>query len=404
MNNNLELYIHIPFCVRKCNYCDFLSAPGTDEQIEIYVNSLIKEIKNSKEQYGSRSITSIYFGGGTPSILTPEQFSRIAEALSETFAIKDGLKDRSRGLKGKEKGLFKRIEIPPAIEFSVECNPKTLDKNKLKVFKKAGVNRISIGCQSVSDKELQALGRIHTVSDFLSTFNLVRDMGFENVNVDLMQAIPHQTIGSWKKGLIAICALRPEHISAYSLIIEEGTPFYEAMNSDKPLPLPSEDEEREIYHATKEILEAAGYKRYEISNYALEGYSCRHNEGYWRRADYLGLGLGSSSKIGNTRWKNTSDMLEYISGGDIRREVEELSVKDAQAEFMFLGLRMSSGVSKEAFIDEFGIDYDLVYGDVTRKFIKEGLLKIEELDKTYVRLTDKGVDLSNRVFAEFLQD
>ena len=414
MNNDLELYIHIPFCVRKCNYCDFLSSPQTEEVKEAYVCALINEIHAAGRDYGDRHIKSIFIGGGTPSILSPEQMIRITDALKESFDL--------NGLKGKHRTFFRKKAVEPEIEFTVECNPGTLDREKLKAYKKAGVNRLSIGLQSANDAELKELGRIHTVRDFLETYEEARMAGFENINIDLMQAIPLQTIGSWKKTLMAAAALKPEHISAYSLIIEEGTPFYDRMKSDLPLAIPDEDTEREIYYVTKEILEQFGYKRYEISNYALPGRECRHNCGYWKRTDYLGLGLGSSSMICNVRWKNISELDKYIGlfagkrehlPEEARCEAEKLSHKDQMAEYMFLGLRMTEGISKEAFIDTFGVDYDFTYGEVTQKFIDMGLMQVivnaKEDEKSYkdivdtrVSLTDKGVDVSNQVFAEFL--
>lgn len=411
MNNNLELYIHIPFCERKCNYCDFLSAPADEETRELYVNALINEIWACREIYAGFNIVSIFIGGGTPSVLKGEQIERIVNALSEVFDLS--------GLKGKPKTFFRKKAVPPKIEFTIECNPGTLDKNKLKTYKKLGVNRLSLGLQSTNDAELKELGRIHTAQDFLDTFNEARIAGFDNINVDLMQAIPLQTLGSWKKTLMSVAALRPEHISAYSLIIEEGTPFYDRMHGNLPLAVPDEETEREIYYCTKELLTQFGYDRYEISNYALPGRECRHNIGYWSRANYLGLGLGASSMVDNVRWKNITDLDQYIdlsgSFDSIRTDIEEVSYKDQMAEYMFLGLRMSKGISKEAFISEFRTAYDYVYGLVTDKLIDDGLLQITETEyedeltgrpmtDTRVSLTDKGVDVSNRVFAEFMPD
>lgn len=412
-NSELELYIHIPFCVKKCNYCDFLSAPSSAETMEAYVNALINEIRLVGAQYSGRKISSIFFGGGTPSILEGSQILRITDALKEIFDLS--------GLKGKPKTFFRKKAVPPGIEFTIEANPGTLDKDKLKSYKKAGINRLSIGLQSAVDAELKELGRIHTVEEFLESMEMARLEGFDNINVDLMQAIPLQTLGTWKKTLMAVAALRPEHISAYSLIIEEGTPFHERMNGNLPLALPDEDEEREIYYITKEILEKFGYTRYEISNYALPGKECRHNCGYWTRKDYLGLGLGSSSFIDNVRWKNCSDLETYIDlitqgrTGELKCEEEKLSHKDQMAEFMFLGLRMKQGIVKEDFFEQFGMDYDYVYGEVTQEMYDRGLLDIAESEtedpltsfmktRTRVFLTDKGIDVSNRVLAEFMPD
>ncbi len=414
MNNELELYIHIPFCVKKCNYCDFLSAPADDETKEAYVNALINETHMAGITYGDRKITTIFIGGGTPSILTPEQITKISDALKETFNLE--------GLKGKPKTFFRKKAIPPTIEFTVECNPGTLDDAKLKALKKAGVNRLSLGLQSADNKELKELGRIHTVKDFLDTFDAARMAGFDNINVDLMQAVPYQTLPSWRKTLMAIAALRPEHISAYSLQLEEGTPFHTRMQNGEDLHLPDEDTEREIYYATKEVLAQFGYTRYEISNYALPGKECRHNSGYWTRENYLGLGLGSSSMVDNVRWKNIDDLQTYIklmsSGGSIdalHTDVEKVTHKEQMEEYMFLGLRMMQGVTKEEFFKKFKVDFDFTYGMVTAELEDQGLIRIEESEaedpltsfpvtQTRISLTDKGIDVSNRVLAQFLQE
>jgi len=414
MNNELELYIHIPFCVKKCNYCDFLSAPADDETKEAYVNALINEIRMAGITYGDRKITTIFIGGGTPSILTPDQITRIAAALKETFDLE--------GLKGKPKTFFRKKAVPPTIEFTVECNPETLDSAKLKALKKAGVNRLSLGLQSADSRELKELGRIHTVNDFLDTFDAARMAGFDNINVDLMQAIPYQTLPSWRKTLMAIAALRPEHISAYSLQLEEGTSFHTRAEKGEDLNLPDEDTEREIYYATKEVLAQFGYTRYEISNYALPGKECRHNCGYWSRKNYLGLGLGSSSMVDNVRWKNTDGLETYIKLMNegkpldaLRCEVENVSYKEQMEEYMFLGLRMMKGIVKEEFFETFKADFDFIYGNVTRELLDQGLLvETEEeyedpltsfpVTRTRISLTDKGIDVSNRVLAQFLQE
>ncbi len=430
-DHELELYIHIPFCVKKCNYCDFLSAPGTDEEMERYTDALVNEIKALKAGYEQYGITSIFIGGGTPSIFKPELMEKIVHAIGEVFDI-EKVKGKPESFI-KKYGLFARKKKDqdealklPEIEFTVECNPGTLDKAKLKAYKKLGINRLSIGLQSTSDAELRELGRIHSVSDFLDSFELAREAGFTNINVDMMEAVPLQSAASWRRGLMAVCSLRPEHISAYSLIIEEGTPFYERMHGKLPLAIPDEDEEREIHHSTKEILSQFGYSQYEISNYALPGYECRHNKGYWTRKNYLGIGLGSSSMVNNIRWKNISDINEYIrifadpegpsdALNEARCEVEEVSVKDQMAEYIFLGMRLSEGITKEDFINTFGVSYDYIYGDVTEKFVSLGLMEVKEETEidpetgienfhTRVFLTEKGMDVSNTVFAEFMPD
>ena len=384
INNFLQLYIHIPFCVRKCSYCDFLSFPADDEARAEYVDALLREIRAAGAVYSEYKISSVYIGGGTPSLLSPEQIGQLGTALSSAF------------------GAFEKN-----CEFSVECNPGTVTQEKLRAFKAAGINRLSIGLQSMNDKELRALGRIHTSADFLNTYDAARAAGFENINIDLMQAVPYQTPASWKKTLEAAAALEPEHISAYSLIIEEGTPFYEAAAAGMLPQLPDEDEEREIYYATRDILEKYGYKRYEISNYALPGFECRHNIGYWKRENYLGLGLGASSLIENVRWKNTADISKYIKCNtdegfmQLRTEEEVLTHKAQMEEFMFLGLRLTKGISKREFRSAFGIEYDSVYGTVSQDLEKKGLLAALD-DRVF--LTDLGVYLSNTAMAEFLLD
>ena len=359
---------------------------------------------------------------------SPDQIGKIAAALSEGFDLarlhpKKHISVFSRKKEKREQALRQYRE--ESVEFSIECNPATVSQDldqKIKAWKKAGINRVSIGLQSTDDKLLEVLGRLHSASDFLDTYMRLREAGFDNINIDLMQAIPGQNLASWQRTLAAAVSLKPEHISAYSLIIEDGTPFaawYRPSGKDGPggtvtLPdgriyaLPGEDEERRIYSYTKEVLEKVGYSRYEISNYCLPGYECRHNKGYWKRTDYLGLGLNSSSLIGDTRWKNTPDIEEYISKSSqpesIRRDTEILSVRDRMAEFMFLGLRLTEGVSKQEFFDAFGQSFDYVFGSVAAKLEDQMLLKesVTEDGDIRVSLTDRGVDVSNTVMAEFM--
>lgn len=389
--NSLELYIHIPFCIKKCSYCDFLSFPASEEVKAAYVGTLCAEILNAKKEYGEFDIASIYMGGGTPSVLSCAQILQIGNALNKAFDLK--------GLKGKRRTPFRKSEKEPEIEFTAEANPGTLSKEKLKAFKEAGANRISLGLQSTDNRELKELGRIHTYEDFLESFWLAREAGFKNINIDLMEAVPLQSLASFRKTLANVIALRPEHVSAYSLIIEEGTPFYERMNGNFPLALPGEDEEREIYYAAGELLGKAGYLQYEISNYALAGRQCRHNVGYWRRENYLGLGLGASSMVNNVRWKNTSKMETYLKEGFVKEEVQALTVKDQMEEFMFLGLRLSEGISKARFFESFKTDFDFIYGAKVHELEISGLV---ETEGDRMRLTKRGADVSNRVLAEFL--
>lgn len=384
MQNPLQLYIHIPFCVRKCGYCDFLSFPADDVARETYVCALIREIRAAGAVYGARPVTSVYIGGGTPTLLSSGQIKRLGTGLAESFKC--------------------RAED---IEFSAECNPKTADEEKLRALRGIGVNRLSIGLQSMNNKELKALGRIHTAGDFLKTYELARAAGFDNINIDLMQAVPYQTLPGWKRTLNAVLKLRPEHISAYSLIIEEGTPFYEAKENMRLPGLPSEDEEREIYYATKNILEADGYRRYEISNYSLPGFECRHNTGYWRRHEYLGLGLGASSLIAGTRWRNTPDMKDYLNilkneaepFAALRTDAEKLTSEAEMEEFMFLGLRLTDGISKREFSETFGCSFESVYAAAAASLSDKGLLACAG---GRIFLTGRGIDVSNVALSEFL--
>lgn len=412
----LELYVHIPFCIRKCAYCDFLSGPADEAVREQYVDALVREIRSYRKWFADYRVSTIFTGGGTPSILSPGQIQDIFAALRENFTVDTGA------------------------EITIEANPGTVTEEKIRAWKAAGVNRVSIGLQSAKDEELRMLGRIHDYRQFLDTWEMVRGAGIDNANIDLIFAIPGQTPKSWEETLRKTAELSPEHLSVYSLIIEEGTPFYdmygeasECMRSGngeeekeatadqrehegeswahvyKPpagvrIPrLPDEETERRMYEDTAAILQEYGYSRYEISNYAKPGCECRHNMGYWQRKEYLGIGLGASSLIRNTRFCRSFDLTGYLSGAgpaeNFWEEREELTVKDEMEEFMFLGLRMMRGVSKSEFLRLFGIPMDQVYGEPLYKMEKNGLLEITE-DR--VRLTESGIHISNYVFAQFL--
>ncbi|KAA8501286.1 oxygen-independent coproporphyrinogen III oxidase [Mediterraneibacter catenae] len=385
----LELYVHIPFCVRKCAYCDFLSAPADTQERTLYIDALTEEIRARKNDFNAYRVSTIFLGGGTPSILEGDDSARIFRALQENFDISDDA------------------------EITMEVNPGTVTEEKAASWRKSGVNRLSIGLQSADDRELKMLGRIHTYREFLDTWKIVREAGFENVNVDLISATPGQNLRSWSETLRKAADLGPEHISAYSLIIEEGTPFYERYgdgsgedeNKGNHLPpLPDEDTEREMYKATEKILAEYGYHRYEISNYSKTGYECRHNLGYWERKEYLGLGLGASSLISECRFHNTADMGKYLrlyenAGTDICEDIEHLSVEDQMEEFMFLGLRKTVGISVDDFRKAFGKEIREVYGEQMRKLEEQRLI---EYSGNRVRLTERGTDISNYVFSEFM--
>lgn len=380
----LELYVHIPFCVQKCAYCDFLSVPADESLRQEYVDVLIQEIKGYREMYRDYRASTVFIGGGTPSILHPRQAGMILRALRDSF------------------------QISSDAEITIEANPGTVTEEKLTAWKEAGVNRLSIGLQSVKDDELRMLGRIHDHQQFLDTWKLVRQAGMKNVNIDLISAIPGQTLESWRETLRKTAELSPEHLSVYSLIIEEGTSFYEkygkahTKNMPDP-PLPDEETERMMYEETEAILQEYGYARYEISNYAKPGYECRHNIGYWQRKEYLGIGLGASSLVKKTRFRHISDLREYLTAaGDTRKICEEeevLTARDEMEEFMFLGLRMMGGVKKSEFFRLFGIQIEKIYEEPLNQMKENGLL---EIIGDRIRLTKRGIDISNYVFEQFL--
>lgn len=381
----LELYVHIPFCVKKCAYCDFLSAPADFPVRLSYVKRLVQEMEFYKEVYADYEVKSVFFGGGTPSILEGRHIQELMNALRSNFHIAD------------------------QAEITMECNPGTVTEKKAGNMREAGINRISLGLQSANNLELAMLGRIHTYEDFLQSFGEARKAGFRNINVDLMSALPGQTAETWEQTLRSVAALHPEHISAYSLIIEEGTLFFDIYHGDeqlrekgeKPRLLPSEEEERAMYELTEAFLTEKGYYRYEISNYAKPGYECQHNTGYWMRKNYLGLGLGASSLVENVRFRNTYVLAEYMFQPFFHLEEQVLDKQAQMEEFMFLGLRMMRGVSRMEFEQQFGMAIENVYGDVLKKLKRQGLLEIREGN---VFLTRTGIDVSNAVMAEFLLD
>ncbi|WP_026521915.1 radical SAM family heme chaperone HemW [Butyrivibrio sp. VCB2001] len=386
LQKTLSLYVHIPFCARKCNYCDFLSFNAEKELMDEYFDALKKEILKSAKDYRDRAVSTIFFGGGTPSFADEKRVCGLLQKIRDEF------------------------NVSTDAEISIEVNPASAMRDKLFSYREAGFNRLSIGCQSLNDDELKVLGRLHNSSLFYETYQNARAAGFNNINVDVMSALPGQSLGSYVDTLNKVLELRPEHISAYSLIIEEGTPFY-----DMDLDIPDEDTDRAMYHETKRILKEHGFHRYEISNYALgaeddDTYECRHNKVYWQRGDYLGLGLGAASMVDNVRWSNTRDIGTYVkepadaesSFDKIRENVEELNTKAQMEEFMFLGLRLVQGVSTEQFKENFGKDIAEVYGEVIDKYQKMGLLEYAGEGGKYLRLTDKGLDVSNTVMAEFL--
>ena len=438
---SISIYIHIPFCVKKCQYCDFLSAPADSRTQEVYLRALKQEIREQAARYREYEVQTVFIGGGTPTAVPCEN---LCEVLKTVFSF---------------------YRMNPHAEISMEANPGTVTKEALLSYRKAGINRISIGLQSADDVELKLLGRIHTYRDFQQTYRWAQEAGFTNINLDIMSALPGQSVENYKKTLETVLSLKPQHISAYSLIVEEGTPFYEKYGQEseklqatgeKQPDLPSEEEEREMYALTEKLLAAAGYHRYEISNYALPGRECRHNLVYWKRGNYVGFGLGAASMVENVRFENIREMQEYlaeyagmpdaepvfaeVAQGDkqalsneqefslredthseneqelslredthseneqelsIRENVHPLSPQEQMEETMFLGLRLTEGVSKAEFHRQFGVSMEQIYGEVIRKNTAKGLL-IDEAG--YVCLTREGMDLSNYVMAQFLLD
>ena len=384
MKKNLQIYVHIPFCVQKCLYCDFLSFAAEERVQEDYVNALLEEIRHYGETMTDYDVTTIYIGGGTPSYVNHVWIETVLAEIYENFSIK------------------------PNVEISIECNPGTLSSWKLGAYKSAGINRLSIGLQSANNEELKLLGRIHTYEDFLKSYEMARAAGFDNINVDLMSGLPKQNVSKFLETLYKVIKLRPEHISAYSLIIEKGTPFYDSYKFDlvkqqagmKTDFLPSEDEEYRIYKATQEVLKQNGYVQYETSNYAQKGYECRHNIGYWTRENYLGVGLGAASLIENVRYTNTSNIDTYMQGEWVAVE-EPITRKAQMEEFMFLGLRMNEGVSRENFENNFNISIEAIYREPLEELKRKELL-VARAGRIF--LTDKGRDLSNYCLAKFLLD
>lgn len=418
----MELYIHIPFCIRKCNYCDFLSFPAGEETIEKYCQALEEEIRRTGEAVHKRSagpaasdsaserisgtkaspavrgpesythdahraadnapapadgISTIFVGGGTPSVLSPIQIRRLFACLRQNFSIR------------------------PDAEISMEANPGTLDEEKLSACREAGVNRLSIGLQSADDGLLRTLGRIHTWEQFQENYAAARRAGFTNINIDLMSALPGQSLDNYVDTLEKVMTLEPEHISSYSLILEEGTPFFASEEIRRQLP--DEKVDREMYEKTKAILHERGYERYEISNYAKEGFACRHNLGYWDGVPYLGLGLGASSYYNGARFANETSMEKYLKEPFVpfreRQDYFVTTKKDRMEDYMIFGLRKMAGVSLSRFEKEFGVSMEEVCGEVIRRYVNLHLL---ETEGDIVRLTDAGIDVSNRIFEDFL--
>ncbi|SHE33662.1 radical SAM family heme chaperone HemW [Alkalibacter saccharofermentans] len=375
---NTSIYVHIPFCREKCSYCDFLSFSGQEERAEAYTSALLNEIDAKSRYIENRKIKTIYIGGGTPTSIEPVYIEKIMSKLWHDFNIE---KDT---------------------EITIEANPGTLDRKKIASYVKSGVNRFSLGLQSTDDDVLKSIGRIHTYNDFEGSYNLLRNLNIKNINIDLMMGLPGQKLEGFKEGLKKILDLKPEHLSCYGLVLEEGTPLYkQALSGSFKL---DEDLEREMYHMLIESLAKAGYIHYEISNFALPGFSSRHNMVYWNLDDYVGLGLGAHSFSDNCRFYNISDMKEYIEKANgfqsVIKETERIELKNLKEEFMFLGLRKIQGVNCQDYGDRFASSIWDDYGTEIEKLIKEELL--EKTDGK-IKLSLKGLDFANRVFGEFIK-
>ncbi|MBD5513438.1 MAG: radical SAM family heme chaperone HemW [Lachnospiraceae bacterium] len=423
----MSIYIHIPFCVRKCLYCDFLSFPmekdtdlwknadirlATDVRkckdkwkthgVGSYVNLLCREIVQSAALYKKYHVISIFLGGGTPSLLPADQIGRIMETVRAHYRMAENA------------------------EVTMEMNPGTIESGEPEQYITCGINRASIGLQSADDEELRRIGRIHDYAAFLKTYDLIRRAGFRNVNIDIMAALPGQDMASYERTLRKVTALMPEHISAYSLILEEGTPLYERQSE---YVFPTEEEDQEMDRLTRQYLAGCGYHRYEISNYAGDGYECRHNKVYWQRGNYVGFGLGASSMVQNVRWSNPDTMESYAmyvmsaeskhgyGGAESGQLIEVngqgtpetgyipyrqvLSRQEQMEEYMFLGLRMVCGISAAKFGHIFGSPIEDVYGEAIERLRRQGLLV---RDGDGIRLTERGLDVSNYAMSQFLFD
>ena len=374
----LGIYVHIPFCKQKCIYCDFFSEANKHEWVPRYVKSLITEIKqkNKEEEFKCLSVVkTIYIGGGTPSYIT-----EILNAIYETYNVDENA------------------------EITVEVNPGTVDFEKLEEYKKAGVNRLSIGLQSTHNHLLQEIGRIHNYYDFVDAYHLAREVGFNNINVDLMIGLPDQRLIEVEQSLDEIISLEPEHISVYSLIVEGGTLLEKKLNENE-IKLPSEDEERKMYWKVKETLENSGYIHYEISNFAKRGYESRHNMDCWSQKEYIGFGAGAHSYIDLSRISNITSIEKYIQNIEERKSRENLifnekqTIEQKQNEYMLLGLRKLEGISVQEFKLKFVANPIYIYHDKLEKLVNQDLI---EIDGDRIRLSKKGLDFANIVWEEFV--
>ena len=374
----LGIYIHIPFCKSKCIYCDFISFANKEKIIEKYIECLKKETKSKEEN--DCIIDTIYIGGGTPSFIDSKYIKEIVETIKSKFKIKQ------------------------EAEITIEVNPGTVNEAKLKDYKRTGINRISIGLQSTNNKTLKQIGRIHTYEEFLNTYNLARNVGYKNINVDLMLALPNQTLEEMEESVKKVIELNPEHISIYSLILEEGTKMEELVNNKK-IKLPSEELERKMYWNIKDKLEQNGYIHYEISNFSKEGFESKHNTNCWSQKEYLGFGLAAHSYINNKRFCNIKNIEEYIKNienNNIKSNIQICEIQNEEEnkkEYMLLNLRKIKGVDIQKFKNNFVDNPIYLYHKELKKLVKQELI---EVDFNNIKLTNKGLDLANLVWEEFI--
>lgn len=376
----LGLYVHVPFCAQKCNYCDFNSYKIEEKnQKKDYLISIKKEMELYKEEFKNKEFTSVFLGGGTPSILTPEELTILIENIYSNFNIKRDA------------------------EITMECNPGTLNKVKLKAIKSLGINRLSMGLQVTQDHHLKYIGRIHTYEQFEKNYKDAIEVGIDNINVDLMYSLPNQSFDEWKETLNKIINLNPSHISAYSLILEEGTKFYD-MYLNKEFELNDEEVDISIYNYTIDTLYKNGYHQYEISNYAKDNFECKHNVLYWKCEEYVGIGASASGYFNGIRYNNICELDNYekmILEGEKPIEWEEkLSIKDEIEESIFLGLRMNEGIQISDFKEKYNFDFEKEYKNEIEKLSKMELI---EIDNNLMKLTQKGREISNSVFVEFIK-
>jgi oxygen-independent coproporphyrinogen-3 oxidase len=376
-----SLYIHIPFCVRKCSYCDFTSYAATGISIPEYVELLLNELAANAEKFSRPAVSTLYFGGGTPSLLSPGQVERLLAAVSNSYSV------------------------AADAEVTLEANPGTISRESLDGYLAAGINRLSLGIQSFDDAQLQLLGRIHTAADARQAYAMARQAGFRNISIDLMHSLPQQSVAAWQAALTEAVSMNPEHISAYGLTVESGTPFA-ARAAQGSLQLPAEDLAVELFEITAAELRQAGYEHYEVSNFARPGFRSRHNQVYWQRGSYLGFGAGAHSFLREpffgVRWENPACLDAYaerVKTAACMEMPEPLTREEAMAEFFFLGLRQRAGIDLQQFRQEFGVTADDAFPGTITRFIGAGLLS---LSGENLQLTARGLLLANMVLAEFM--